>query len=593
MTPMITSSGPNRRELLSTIAAAPAAAALPSSSLAAPTQRVRPGSAGWPSDEAWAALKSAVGGRLEPVSLPKLDEPQAKADFANQFWLRDEPAYTQLSGWIDGWRSAPSAYVVKAQNAADVAAAVRFARDRRLRLVVRGGGHSYMGGSCAPDSLLVWLRPMDQIAVHEAFTPEGTGAAPVPAVSLGGGCVWLHAYQKVTGETGRYVQGGGCTTVGVGGHVTGGGFGSHSKRYGLAAASLLEAEVVTADGRVRIVNRAKDPDLFWALKGGGGGTFGVVTRFTLATHELPANFGAAHWSVHATSDEAYRRLLQRFIDVYAANLFNEHWGEQVRAAPDNTLEVEMVFQGLDSHAARAAWEPLEAFVRDHPQDYKAQAPLLVLALPARMFWNADFLSRVPGAIVRDPRPGARPSDFVWSGDSEQAAGFWYGYASTWLPASLLKGDEQGRLADAWFEASRHRGVAFHFNKGLAGALAETLAASRDTSMNPEVLDAFALAITAGLGPTDYAPFPGPDPTLARRVAERIHLADAALRRTCPGAGSYVSECDFFMPDWQTRAWGEHYPRLARIKRRYDPEGLFVVHHGVGSEGWSADGFSRT
>jgi FAD/FMN-containing dehydrogenase len=592
MMPMITASGPNRRELLSTIAAAPAAAALPSAATAAPASRVRPGAPGWPSQEAWAALKTAVGGRLEPVSLPQLDEAQAKADFANQFWLRDQPAYTQLSGWIDGWRSAPSAYVVKAESAADVAAAVRFARDRRLRLVVRGGGHSYMGGSCAPDSLLVWLRPMDQIVVHEAFTPARTGAAPVPAVSLGGGCIWLHAYQKVTGETGRYVQGGGCTTVGVGGLVSGGGFGSFSKRYGLAAASLLEAEVVTADGRVRIVNRANDPDLFWALKGGGGGTFGVVTRFTLATHELPANFGVVNWSVRATSDEAYRRLLQQFIEVYAANLFNEHWGEQAHARPGNIFSVEMLFEGLDAATARAAWAPLEAFVRDHPQDYKAEAPLFVAAVPARLFWNADFLSRY-GAITRDPRPGARPGDFWSTGDGIQAAAFWYGYASTWLPASLLKGDGPARLAKAWFEASRHRDVSFHFNKGLAGASAQTLAASRDTSMSPEVLDAFALAITAGLGATAYAPFPGPNTTIARASAKQIGLADAALRQACPGAGSYLSECDFFMPDWQARAWGDHYPRLARIKRRYDPEGLFVVHHGVGSEGWSADSFSRT
>jgi hypothetical protein len=312
----------------------------------------------------------------------------------------------------------------------------------------------------------------------------------------------------------------------------------------------------------------------------------------LATHELPANFGVANWSVRATSDEAYRRLLQRFIEVYAANLFNEHWGKQVHARPGNIFSVEILFEGLDAANARAAWAPLEAFVRDKPQDYKVEAPLFVVAAPARLFWNADFLSRY-GAITRDPRPGARPGDFWSTGDGIQAAAFWYGYASTWLPASLLKGDGPARLANAWFEASRHRDISFHLNKGLAGAAPETLAASRDTSMNPEVLDAFALAITGGLGPTVYTPFPGPNDAIARASAKQIGLADAALRQACPGAGSYLSECDFFMPDWQTRAWGVHYPRLARIKRRYDPEGLFVVHHGVGSEGWSADGFMRT
>ncbi len=583
---------PSRRGLLRGLAAAPLVAALgESAEAAAPAARVRPGMPGWPSDAAWAELNNAVGERLEPVALPSLDKESAAADFANQFWLRDQPAYTQLSGWMGAWRSAPSAYVIKANRAADVAAAVRFAAARRLRLVVRGGGHSYLGGSSAPDSLLIWLRPMDEIVIHDAFVPEGSGAAAVPAVSLGGGVIWLHAYQAVTGGAGRYVQGGGCTTVGVGGHVQGGGFGSFSKRYGLAAASLLEAEVVTADGDIRIVNAARDPDLFWALKGGGGGTFGVVTRFTLATHELPANFGAAKWKVQAHSDDAYGRLLQRFLEVYSANMFNDHWGEQVRARPENRLDVEMVFQGLSAAQARAAWAPMETFVRDHPDDYKALSPFLALPLPARKFWNADFFrSFAPDAIVPDTRPGANPQNFSWKGDDEQAAATWTAYASTWLPASLLQGEGPACLAEAWLAASRHRQVSLHLNKGLAGAAPETLAASRETAMNPEVLDAFALAIMGGLGDTSYAPFTGPDPAEARAAALGTAHADHALRQVAPGAGSYLSESDYHMPDWQTRAWGKHYPRLAAIKRRYDPEGLFTVHHGVGSEAWSADGF---
>ena len=99
---------------------------------------------------------------------------------------------------------------------------------------------------------------MDDVAVHDAFTPTGSKAAPVPAVSCGAGAMWLHAYQAVSGA-GRYVQGGGCTTVGVAGLVQGGGFGSFSKGFGSAAASLLEAEIVTADGRIRVVDAPRNP----------------------------------------------------------------------------------------------------------------------------------------------------------------------------------------------------------------------------------------------------------------------------------------------------------------------------------------------
>jgi FAD/FMN-containing dehydrogenase len=162
------------------------------------------------------------------------------------FYLGDNPALTQNSRLLDAWRPARSAFAVTAESAADVAAAVGFAARHNLRLVIRGGGHSYLGTSAAPDSLMIWTRRMNAIAVHDAFVPQGSTAAPVPAVSAGAGCIWLHLYQAVTGAAGRYVQGGGCKTVGVPGLVLGGGFGNFSKRYGLAAASLLKAEIVTA-----------------------------------------------------------------------------------------------------------------------------------------------------------------------------------------------------------------------------------------------------------------------------------------------------------------------------------------------------------
>ena len=149
-----------------------------------------------------------MGGRLAPVTLPQPAPADAPGLFSNPFWLRDQPGLTQSSGWLDAWRSAPSAYVVRAQGAADVSAAVRFAAAHRLRLVVKGAGHSYLGGSNAPDSLLVWTRDMEAITLHDAFTPVGSDAPPVPAVSLGAGCIWGHVYEAVSTKGGRYVQGG-------------------------------------------------------------------------------------------------------------------------------------------------------------------------------------------------------------------------------------------------------------------------------------------------------------------------------------------------------------------------------------------------
>jgi hypothetical protein len=111
-------------------------------------------------------------------------------------------------------------------------------------------------------------------------------------------------------------------------------------------------------------------------------------------------------------------------------------------------------------------------------------------------------------------------------------------------------------------------------------------------MNPEVLDAFALAIGAMPGPTAYLGLTEADLASARDHSVRIRRAMGALRQVAPDAGCYLSECDYALADWQRACWGEHWARLSAIKQHDDPHGLFIVHHGVGSEQWSPDGFTR-
>lgn len=163
----------------------------------------------------------------------------------------------------------------------------------------------------------------------------------------------------------------------------------------------------------------------------------------------------------------------------------------------------------------------------------------------------------------------------------------------WLPESLLAPGQRDRLADALFAATRHWTVSLHFNKGLAGAPPDEVAAARETATNPALLGAFALAISASEEPSAFPGIPGhePDAASARKEAAAIRSAMSELRRV-GASGSYVSESNYFEADWQQSFWGSNYPRLRAIKRRYDPDGLFFVHHGAGSEYWSADGFER-
>jgi FAD/FMN-containing dehydrogenase len=570
---------------------------------AAFASRVRPGDPGWPSAASWDRLGREVGGRLIKVASPLAACVEAPSSAAcartfealrNPYYLSDEVALTQSLGWVDAWTSRPSVYAVAAESTADVVAAVDFARTHNLRLVVKGGGHSYQGTSNAADSLLIWTRSMSRITLHDAFVAAGcAGQAPQPAVTVEAGALWGHVYDAVTTQAGRYVQGGGCMTVGVAGLIQSGGFGSFSKAYGMAASSLLEAEIVTADGAVRTVSACSEPDLFWALKGGGGGSFGVVTRLTLQTHALPAFFGAAFMTVEATSDAAYRRLIGRVVDFYAESLFNPHWGEQIAFRRGNVLAIAMVFQGLDQQEALAVWRPFLDWLAAAPQDFRLEAAPWITALPARRFWDPAFLKGIPGVVLADDRPGAPAGNVFWAGNLEETGQVLHGYQSAWLSAALLQPDRQEALADALFAASRHWGVSLHVNKGLAGAPAAAIAAAGDTAMNPAVLDAFALVISGAEEPPAYPGIAGhePDVAAARRHAQAIERAMSELR-ALPTIGSYVSESDFFQPAWQQAFWGSHYGRLRAVKQRYDPDGLFFVHHGVGSEDWSADGFTR-
>ncbi len=621
----------NRRAFLKAIGSAALLPLLPCRPWASTNfRRRRPSDAAWPSPSAWKQLNDAVGGNLIPVDFPlsvlKTDPSGAAAkrlaeNLRNPYYIGDQPGLTQTLGWVDAWATRPSVYAVAARNAHDIAAAVNFARENDLRLVVKGGGHSYQGTSNAPDSLLIWTRHMNDITMHDAFVPQGCEHTlqPQPAVTLGAGTIGMQAYTAVTTKGGKYVQGGGCTTVCLGGLVQSGGFGSFSKHYGTAAGGLLEAEVVTADGQIRIANVCTNPDLFWALKGGGGGSFAVVSKMTLRVHDLPEFFGSTSFTIKAVSDDAYRRLVREFVSFYAEHLFNDHWGEQAHVNPRNTLEIRMVSQGLDAEQAKKIWQPFLDWVARSPHEYSITDRVVIGSIPARHFWDVQwwkehwpeiaFPNRNPltalldYALVHlihepifkfDDRPDAGPNNAWWMGDAGQVGWFIWGFESLWLPASLLDADSRDRLADALFASSRNGGVELHFNKGLAGAPPEAIAGAKDTATNPAVLTAFALAISADAQGPAYPGSPGHEPSVeaGRNAAARIDRCMSELRALVPNPGSYVSESNYFEKEWQQSYWGSNYPRLAEIKKKCDPGGLFFVHNGVGSEQWSPDGFTK-
>jgi hypothetical protein len=179
----------------------------------------------------------------------------------------------------------PSA-VARPAAAADVQSAVRTMAHRGVSVRARSGGHSYAGYSTVSDGVVIDLSALDSIVVDRRSQTARVGA----------GAQLIDVYNALA-KAGAMLPGGSCPSVGISGVTLGGGFGLAGRRYGLTADNLVSADIVTADGRLRTIDADTDDDLLWALKGGGGGNFGIVTEFTFNVHPLPpsATFFNVTW----------------------------------------------------------------------------------------------------------------------------------------------------------------------------------------------------------------------------------------------------------------------------------------------------------
>jgi FAD/FMN-containing dehydrogenase len=508
----------------------------------------------------------------------------ALANLRNPYFISGDAGAYHTTGWLGAYEPQHSPHAVAAETAADIAAVVRFARDRGIPMAIKGAGHDYLGRSRRPGSLLVWTHAMREITVHDAFTPAGApadGEQPIPAITVGAGTRWLEAYQALAAH-GRYVQGGGCVTVGAaGGFPQGGGFGSFSKRYGTAAGNALEMEVVTADGAIVVANAYQHPDLFWALRGGGGGTFGIVSKMTFRTYPMPETVSVIAGTIRASSAADYRRLLGTIVRL-VPDLGDDHWGEQIRLGPDNAVQLFMIAADLGEDAASVVWQPFLDWVGRQPEAFESDA--FAATVTFGRFWDDRWWDEwAPQLICRDERPGQPSSQFWWESNQKEVSWYLDAYQSRWIPVGLFE-ESPDALADVLFSASRIWPFELHANKGLSGAPRDVLERERTTSVNPAAFDAAALLIAAS---AQHA-FPGvpghePDRATGAAHARLVGEAMSLVRGITPGSGSYVNETDYFEPDWQRSFWGANYSRLLEIKRSRDPAGVFRVHHGVGSE----------
>ncbi|HEX7102852.1 MAG TPA: FAD-binding oxidoreductase [Nitrolancea sp.] len=406
-------------------------------------------------------------------------------------------------------------YIVRAADAADVIRAIEFARSNNLPLAVRSSGHSFSGHGTVDDGVVVDLSEMNAISVdpgrRTVWAQPGATSADLAAATQ------PHGLAFSTGDTG---------SVALGGLATGGGIGLLSRKFGLSIDSLRAVELVTADSRLIVADAAQHPDLFWAIRGGGG-NFGIVTGFEFDLHPVGMVLGGA-LILPATT-----QVIRRFAD-YAVTAPDELTmiGSMMRTPPLPMIPAEM--------HGKPAFFILACYAGDLEEGERVMAPLRELAAPI-----ADTIHPMPYSdIFKLGGEGSQPSPITIKG----------GFVD-----ELSDGAIETLLDDLFTAFDPFAMVQL---RPLGGAIARlpndaTAFAHRDKS--------FALALI-NIG-------------VERENQQWVDRMWGALKPEVSGA--YVN---FVGDEGQSRVADayppETYARLAEVKRQYDPTNLFKLNQNI-------------
>jgi FAD/FMN-containing dehydrogenase len=429
------------------------------------------------------------------------------------------------------WDSVTPAAVVRAAGAADVAEAVQFARRHGVRLTPRGGGHSYLGASSVSGGLVVDTRAMRSVT-YDAATGSTT---------IGAGAQLIDVYTALATH-GRGLPGGTCPTVGLAGLAQGGGFGVFDRAYGLTCDGVVEMSVVTADGVAKIVDSKHDPDLFWALRGGGGGDFAIVTSLrstTFAAGEVGR--WSARWTFpHAATVVAgWQQFIRTASDDSWANL-------HLDVVPGSAPAVVVIGIALRGRSPQADLDRLVAHVGRTPSSTSA-------SVHSHLATVLSLAGCSDGASCHLPPAGTFARESFVAGSS--------------VPRSWLSSAGIDRLVAAVSDGGPWSGERHAICDPLGGAVARVSSTAT----------AFAWR-QAPFTVQWYAKLPLRHPP--GDVAAAGRWVAAARARTAPdGGGAYVNYPSADVQDPATYH-GAQYARLQQVKAAYDPMGWLRPPGGV-------------
>jgi FAD/FMN-containing dehydrogenase len=454
---------------------------------------------------------------LSSISTSSISIPRLRDSFDGRVTAPDDAGYDQARKVFYGKYDRRPAAIVRPADAAEVAQVVTLAADSGLELAVRSGGHSLAGHSVSEGGIVLDLSEMTALDLDL----EGRTAWAQTGLTAG-------AYTTAVGGHGLATGFGDTASVGIGGLTLGGGVGFLVRRHGLTIDNLLAAEVVTADGRVLQVDAETHPDLFWAIRGGGG-NFGVATRFRYRLHELPSIVGGM-------------LLLPGSAEVIEALVATaEAAPEELSLIANVMVAPPMPFLPPAAHGQLVVMTLL-CYAGDAEAGERALAPFRALADPI-----ADMVQPMPYAGLFEP---ADDMEVV-----EESA------------RSLFMDGVDSRAATAIVEQlqATTAPMAVAQLRVLGGAMARV----------PAEATAFAhrdRRVMAGVG------------CVYQDAGERpTHEAwadgfAAALRG---GPGVYVNFLSNEGPDRVREAYPDRtWDRLVEVKRRYDPGNLFRLNQNI-------------
>ncbi|KAF5624396.1 isoamyl alcohol oxidase [Fusarium sp. NRRL 52700] len=555
--------------------------------------KLSPFDAAWPVDTEWAALNNSIGGifiasscyKKNPFDAPlncnaveanwtqstfhaNLPESISSPLYANNSCLPPgAPGYNKTVGChLGGYPS----YVVNAMSDEQIAFATKWASERNIRIVVKGTGHDLSGRSSGAYSLSIWNRHMQRVEFDANWIVPGTNKTDTVLIAASG-----LTYGDAVGHALKYghvTVSGNDATVGLGGHIQGGGHGPLSSTFGLAADNVYQVRVVTTQGHIITADATRNPDLLWAIRGGGAGQYGIVTEYVLKAYPAPSVIEAGFsisprgntTAAYEATWNAFSKLLRLFPDLMDAGLAG---AAVVQGNHKAGINISQGFYAFNK--SKKATEKLVQMAIDRIYSFTGH--------------DSSILSIVASNTTAHPTYRGF-FETLNAGGSNQAGAYS-------MPSSRLLGRREISEIDQTTLVSYLKRMLTNSDPEASGMAVIGLQggpgpAKTTRSMQGALLPAwrstylhtmsYSLTLDTALTPAE---------TLAKGARDLNASKEKLWQEWAPNTGAYINEANPYNQSFKKDFYGSFYSRLLEVKAKYDPTESLWALPGVGSDAW--------